>query len=43
MVERVLQIIGLDDVSDRTKMHDMPAISTTLLDNDANGVPRVHD
>ena len=43
MVERVLQMVGLDDVSDRTKMHDTPAISTTLLDNDPNGAPRVCD
>ena len=43
MVEHVLQIIGLNDVSDHTKMHDTPAISTTLLDNDTNGAPHVCD
>ena len=43
MVERVLEMVGLDDVSDRTKIHDTPAISTTFLDNNPNGAPRVRD
>ena len=43
MVERVLQVVCLDDISDCTKMHDTPAIITTLLDNDPNGAPRVYD
>ena len=34
MVEHVLQMVGLNDVSDRTKMHDTSAISTNLLYND---------
>ena len=41
IVKRVLQMVGLDNVSDRTKMHDTPDISTTLLDNDPNGAPHV--
>ena len=43
MIERVLEMVGLDDVSNRKKMHDTPAISTTLLDNDPNDKPRIRD
>ena len=31
MVKRVLQMVGLDDVSDRTIMYDTPDIRTTFL------------
>ena len=34
-------MVGLDDVSDCTKMYDTPAISTTLLDNDLKCAPCV--
>ena len=43
MFERVIQMVGLDDISDRTKMHDMSAIRTIFLDNDPNGAPCVRD
>ena len=43
MVGRVLQTAGLNDVSYHTKMHDTPAISTTLLDNGPHGAPCVRD
>ena len=43
MVERVLQIVGLDDVSNCTKMNDTQDISTNFLDNNTNGAPRVCD
>ena len=43
MIEHVLQMVGLDDISNHTKLHDMPAISTTLLDNDPNGEPRIRN
>ena len=36
-------MVGLDDVLNRTKMHDTPAISTTLMDNDQNGEPHICD
>ena len=39
MIERVLEMVGLDDVPNRTKMHDTLAISTTLLDKDPNDEP----
>ena len=43
IVERVIQMVGLNAVLDCIKMHDTPDISTTLLDNDPNGAPRVRN
>jgi hypothetical protein len=40
MIDRVLRIVGLDPNSTRTKLHDTPAASDQLLDNDPNGKPR---
>lgn len=34
MVRRILQMVGLDPDSDRTKLHDTPASDTQLLDNE---------
>jgi hypothetical protein len=39
MIDRVLRIVGLDPDSTRTKLHDTPAASDRLLDNDPNGKP----
>ena len=39
MIERVLEIVGLNDVSDRTNMHATPDVSTALLDYDPDGAP----
>ena len=36
-------MVGLNDISNRTKIHDTPDISTTLLDNDPNDEPRIRD
>jgi hypothetical protein len=41
MIERVLNIVGLDSNSERTKMHDTPASESQLLDKDPDGAPRV--
>jgi hypothetical protein len=41
MIKRILSIVGLDPSSDRTKMHDTPALESKLLDNDRSGAPRV--
>ena len=43
MIERFLQIVGLNDVLNCTKMHDTPDISTTLLDKDPKDKPRIRD
>ena len=43
MIERVLQMVGINDVLNCTKMHGMPAISTTLLDNNPNDKPRIRN
>jgi hypothetical protein len=41
MIERVLEIVGLDPHSDRVKMHDTPAIESQILDNDPDGLARI--
>ena len=40
MIERVLEIVGLDKDSERVKLHDTPASEHKLLDNDPNGQMR---
>ena len=39
MIECVLESFGLDNVFDRTKIYDTPAVSTELLDNDPDRAP----
>ena len=41
MIERVLETVLLDDVSDCTNMHDTPAVNTELIDNDPDGAPHL--
>ena len=41
MVNRILELVGLDTNDGRTKMHDTPASSVNLLDQDPQGTP--HD
>lgn len=41
MIERVLQIVGLDTDRNDVKLHDSPADSSKLLDNDPNAKSRV--
>ena len=43
MIERVIQMVRLGNVLNRTKMHDTQATSTNLLDNDPNDEPRIRD
>ena len=40
MIERVLEIMGLDLETDRIKKHDTPASNTKVLDKDPDGKPR---
>jgi hypothetical protein len=37
MIERVLEIVGLDPTSTRTKLHDTPTSDLKILDNDPVG------
>ena len=39
MIKHILEIVGLDDASNCTKMHNMPATSTALLANDPDRKP----
>lgn len=41
LVNRILESVGLDPNNTETKLHDTPADSRKLLDNDPNGKPRV--
>ena len=41
MMERVFDIVGLDPTSDKVKLHDIPASSGCILDNDPNDKPRL--
>ena len=40
MIERVLEIVGLDSETERIKKHDTPASNTKVLDKDPDGKPR---
>jgi hypothetical protein len=40
MIDRVLQIVGLDPESQHVKTHDTPASSENILDQDPDGSPR---
>jgi hypothetical protein len=42
MIERVLQVVGLNPKSEGTKLHDTPACDHKLLDNDPNAAGRKH-
>ena len=41
MIQRALKVVGLDVNDQHVKMHDSPASSEKLLDNDPNGKPRL--
>ena len=41
MIQRALKVVGLDVSDQHVKMHDSPASSEKLLDNDPNGKPRL--
>ena len=41
MIERALRVVGLDPEDTRTKMHDTPANSSKLLDQDPNAKARL--
>jgi len=41
MIQRVLESVGLDSNDDRTKMHDTPASSDSILQRDTHGKPRL--
>lgn len=42
MMHRILELVGLDQTADRTKVHDTPASSTDLLDRDPDGHPHTY-
>ena len=41
MIQRALKVVGLDINNQHFKMHDSPASSKKLLDNNPNGKPRL--
>ena len=41
MIQRALKVVGLDVNDQHVKIHDSPASSEKLLDNDPNGKPRL--
>ena len=41
MIQRALKVVGLDVNDQHVKMHNSPASSEKLLDNDPNGKPRL--
>ena len=43
MINRILELVGLDPKDERTKRHDSPADSETMLTRDENGETRQQD
>ena len=41
LMERVFNIVGIDPASKNVKLHDTPASSDCILDNNPNGKPRL--
>ena len=41
MMERLLYIVGIDPTCKNVKLHDTPASSDCILDNDPDGKPRL--